>query len=71
MIAVATGITSTLVAAGLTSGQIHAWFAGARAELGGMSPNDAIRIIGPPAGQLILSLARDDADEVREYRRAA
>lgn len=75
MIATAAAIVHELTAAGMTSGQVHRWFDAARSELGGMSPHDALRLVGAPAQNLILALARDDAEEARDaeraYRRAA
>lgn len=66
MIAQAAGITNALWTAGLPSSVIHAWFDTPRAELHGMTPHDALRLIGPPAGRLVLDLARRDAQEVMQ-----
>jgi hypothetical protein len=62
----AAGVMSVLCAAGMDSGDVHAWFHRRRGELAGVSPALALMTPGRGPGRLVLALARADALELSE-----
>jgi hypothetical protein len=60
----ALGITGVLTAAGMSSADVHAWFARPHRELDYVSPGALLKAV-PTAGQAVLDVARRDATEWR------
>lgn len=62
----AAGITGALTAAGMTSGEVHAWFTRPRQELAGLRPAFVLESPAsfPGGGDRMLELARRDAAQL-------